>query len=179
MQVFASGIEQDITSILANKDWRAQFQTALMEQYPAATILAVKLNIPGKVKNNQVIEQIFTEGWNKLLKKFDQQSQSTKLFLQRETGPEGFIVVLAGLRAAKVASVEFEQAWPLGRLFDVDVMSKQAQAAGQISRTKLNLPVRQCFICDLPAKECARLQRHSKAEITAAIDKLVTAYFGE
>lgn len=179
MQVFTSGVEQDLSTILANKDWRARFQLDLMEQFPQATILAIKLNIPGSIKNNQSIERIFSGGWFRLLENFDEVTIQEELFLHRKTGPEGFIVIREDLRNAKIASVDFEQAWSLGRLFDVDVMSKQNISGGQLSRTSLGLPVRQCFVCGAPAKECARLQTHTKTEISKAIDDMVTTYFGE
>ncbi|MEY8292793.1 citrate lyase holo-[acyl-carrier protein] synthase [Carnobacteriaceae bacterium 52-44] len=56
--------------------------------------------------------------------------------------------------------VNIEENHPLGRLFDLDVlMLDQNNEVQGKSRTKLGLPVRRCFLCERPAKDCGRSRR--------------------
>jgi len=43
----------------------------------------------------------------------------------------------------------------------------------------LDLPQRRCFLCDAPARECARLQRHSVEELRGFIDAAVIRFFSQ
>lgn len=176
---FATGDPQDIPAVLANKDHRAALQHHLVTTYPDQAVLALKLNIPGPIKNNARLTATFNAG----LTAFDQVLRDHQLAYQlveqwdHPTGPEAFLRSPAAATTLKAVAVNFEDHHPLGRLFDIDVLT--SQQPGPLSRQDSGLPVRRCFICDQPAKVCARSRAHSVAELQAAIDHTITTYFDE
>ena len=84
-------------------------------------------------------------------------------------GAEGYIVI-GGMAAEAVKSkaITIENGSEAGRLLDIDVLTMK----GGISRTKLGFEQRKCLLCDKPAKECARSQRHSMEELLAEVDRI-------
>jgi holo-ACP synthase CitX len=172
MNIFSTGKTVTLDEALKNKEWRVDRLSDLSEQFPTCTLVSVKLNIPGPIKNNPDIQQIFLSIWPDLTKN----SQKQKLFIERKTGPEGFLVCAAKADKVKQEMIQLEEKQPLGRLFDLDVYDESGR---QFSRSDLEQPVRKCFVCASPAKECARSQRHSKEEISAAINKICEAYFAK
>ncbi|PWG01111.1 citrate lyase holo-[acyl-carrier protein] synthase [Levilactobacillus bambusae] len=167
--IFIRGKPQEITQVLTNKDARAAYQGSLMTCYPSNVIIAVKLNVPGPIKNNVELSRLFDQGLGDLLSDLARLNPVKIAIWDRPTGKEAFIRLTKGtLREAKTLGVHFEDRASLGRLFDVDIMSN-----GQtLSRRDLHLPVRQCFLCQKPAKECARSRTHSIADLQAAISAL-------
>lgn len=174
--IFATGAPQDIPAVLANKDHRAAVQQRLVADYPTMTVVAAKLNIPGPIKNNQVITDFFVtelqrleEQWLAAGMLFYQKGQ----WLDAGTGPERFYLVKAPATTVKGQTSEFEEATPSHRLFDLDVLVKRDGQVQPLSRTESGQPVRRCFVCGRPAKECGRSRRHSVAELQAAVNKLI------
>ncbi|MFT8728402.1 MAG: triphosphoribosyl-dephospho-CoA synthase CitG [Liquorilactobacillus ghanensis] len=166
--LFSTGQPQSIADVLQDKDKRVAFQQMLLKKYPTAALLVVKLNIPGEIKYNNSIDHLFTVGYNELKKSLFK----NKFFLADEfvwrhpAGETAFIVVNSNGNDLKLLSVNFEETYKLGRLFDVDVLTRK----GTISRKQLNLPVRRCLICERPAKECARSRRHTLDDLKQTIE---------
>lgn len=170
--IFDKGQPQSIAEVLENKDERVKLQQEILQKFPKITLLDVKLNIPGPIKNNCYLEKIFAEGIFDLEKIF--QSSNLPFILyehwEKVTGPENFYLVNSNYRVVKEKAVEFEDHQKLNRLFDADVLiNKQKQA---ISRKELGIPVRRCFLCSRPAKECARSRRHSVTDLQNFITNL-------
>lgn len=76
---------------------------------------------------------------------------------------------LSKAQKAKEIAIDMEEWTPQGRIFDIDIIVPEKT----ISRSDLGLPPRTCLLCEKPAKECARNQRHSYEELRAAIEKLI------
>jgi holo-ACP synthase CitX len=169
MDIFTSGTQIGIEEILANKDWRVEQLEKLNADFPKHSLVSVKLNIPGPVKNNEYFQEIFITGWNEISK----QALKAEQYSEKSAGPEGFLVFAEATVPVKKRLIAFEESFPLGRLFDLDVY----QNMKQISRSDLNLPSRSCFICGLPAKECAHAERHTPEEIKAFINQKFENYF--
>ena len=87
----------------------------------------------------------------------------------RTTGPEAIYVVDVDARVLKLAAIELEE-HHLGRLWDLDVITTDGVG---LSRTQLGRPARRCLLCDRPAHECGRSQRHSLAELQRTILEMV------
>ena len=81
------------------------------------------------------------------------------------------MVVEADAVDLKAALVALEDSHPLGRLWDLDVASRQ----GSLSRRDLGHPARRCLVCDEPAHACARSQAHSRETLFAAIEAMLDA----
>jgi holo-ACP synthase len=69
----------------------------------------------------------------------------------------------------KLMAVRLENAHPLGRLADADVLDADGRV---LSRADADLPPRACFVCSEPAALCRRLGRHA-AEAAAFVRTLL------
>lgn len=174
MNIFNEGKEQNIAQVLNAKDKRVALQQKIFEKYPDQTLVDVNLNIPGPIKNNRYLEKLFNYGIKELENSWDKLGYSYKLVvsLDEDTGCENFYILDLPIKIVKKTTINFEDQTELGRLFDADVLIKDKNAA--ISRRDLGKQPRKCFICNRPAKECARSRRHSVAEMQNYISKLYT-----
>lgn len=159
--VFTTGEKQDIAAILNSKDERAAFQRKLLSDYPDQAILAIKLNVPGPIKNNSALLKLFERGFTRLVTELQRHFTTVELVAkwQKSTGNEAFLIVNGDPTMVKKWAVDFEDHDQIGRLFDVDVFGNGNPIA--ISRSDFNFPTRRCFICGRSAKVCARSRRHS------------------
>lgn len=175
--IFQAGQPQEITDVLENRDARVALQQQLLKRHPNETVLAIKLNIPGPIKNNQQIKRLFTAGMQRFYDQLKAQTRHFQTVTQwdKPTGNELFITVELDPTAVKQLAVEFEDHDHLGRLFDVDVLHAGQERA--LSRSDFQLPVRKCLICNREAKDCARSRRHSVAELQARIGEIYAAEF--
>lgn len=174
MNIFNEGKEQNIAQVLNAKDKRVALQQKIFEKYPDQTLVDVNLNIPGPIKNNRYLEKLFNYGIKELENSWDKLGYSYKLVvsLDEDTGCENLYILDLPIKIVKKTTINFEDQTELGRLFDADVLVKDKNAA--ISRRDLGKQPRKCFICNRPAKECARSRRHSVAEMQNYISKLYT-----
>lgn len=175
--IFQTGQPQEIVDVLNNRDERVAYQQAVLEKYPQTTLLAIKLNIPGPIKNNEAIRAIFDAGMLRFYNALVEVTTDFTTLAQwdKPTGNELFIRTDTDALTIKKLAVDFEDHDTLGRLFDVDVMSKAEDHS--LSRADMGLPVRKCLICDRIAKDCARSRRHSVAELQAKISALYAQEF--
>lgn len=174
MNIFNEGKEQNIAQVLNAKDRRVALQQKIFEKYPTQTLVDVNLNIPGPIKNNHYLENLFNFGIKELEASWDKLGYTYKLVasLDKDTGCENFYILDLPIKTVKQTTVKFEDQTALGRLFDADVLVKDKNAA--ISRRDLGQAPRKCFICNRPAKECARSRRHSVKEMQSYISELYT-----
>ena len=87
----------------------------------------------------------------------------------QHTGPEALYVIDGEAEALKSACIELEDAHPMGRLWDLDVI---APGPRLLSRKQFGLPPRRCLVCERPAFECGRSRRHGVDELLGAIARL-------
>lgn len=170
--IFNQGKQQTITDVLAAKDHRLEIQQAFFAKYPEKILVNMNLNIPGPIKNNRYLQQIFAWGVKQLEDLFKQNNFSFHLVktINADSGQEVFYLLDNDPYLVKKVCIAFEDQTKLGRLFDADVLICNQKKA--ISRSVLKVPSRSCFICSRPAKECARSRRHSVSQMQAFISKL-------
>lgn len=175
MNIFQEGNPQNITQVLAAKDYRVALQQAIFQKYPDNTLVDINLNIPGQIKNNQYLIELFNYGIKQLEKEWQDRGYKYRLVkaLNNDAGCENFYILQESSKQVKLSTISFEENSPIGRLFDADVLVKGQPA---ISRKELNYEVRRCFLCNRPAKECARSRRHSIDEMQQYISELYTRY---
>ena len=147
--------------ILAARELRAQKQRALLDKF-GVPLLCFTMNIPGPVKFDRDVSIGFHLG-NWLLK----ESLKGRKVLHFEsstaiTGCEAFYVVDMPARELKQLAVELEQIDPIGRLFDMDVLTPDGQ---KVSREELGYPKRKCLLCDQDAVVCAGRRTHSADQL--------------
>ncbi|WP_280927704.1 citrate lyase holo-[acyl-carrier protein] synthase [Lactobacillus sp. ESL0785] len=175
--IFTIGKPQTIPNVLANKDQRVALQQQIFTRYPQQVLLDVKLNIPGPIKNNRYLRKLFAAGIQDLEAILAAKQLSFNLLVSwdKPSGCENFYLLTEDSQLVKQAAIIFEDQTQLGRLFDADVLVKSQNAA--LSRSKLGLKVRRCFICERPAKECARSRRHAVSELQEYINQIYAQKF--
>lgn len=87
------------------------------------------------------------------------------------TGPEAFYVLDAEPLTIKKLTTLVEDASPLGRLFDMDVLRPDGK---KVDREELHLEGRKCLICSGPAKVCSSRRVHPVAELQARTTAILT-----
>ncbi|RMC48862.1 citrate lyase holo-[acyl-carrier protein] synthase [Lactobacillus sp. ESL0228] len=175
--IFGEGEKQGITEVLAQKDRRVQLQNKIFEQYPQGILLDVKLNVPGPIKNNRYLKQIFKHGCNQLEQELLKNGlkYSVMVTWDEPAGMENFYLLFENSQLVKKVAIRFEDKTELNRLFDADVLVKNKKQA--LSRSELNQISRRCFLCNRPAKDCARSRRHSIDELQNYLTHLYNKYF--
>lgn len=167
------GLRPSLLELLDRREEREVFVCDLEKTYKGKLILVFTLNIPGPVKNNQKIEDLFRLG-ERLI---DQRPRDFGLEITYKkeyllpTGPEAYFVVDGEAKKLKRQMTQVEDS-DLGRLFDIDVR----ESGKFLSRKDLGLKERKCFLCQKPAKVCARSRAHSVDQMLRYIEKLMDKY---
>ena len=148
----------DVTlqEILDARERRVQTQNALLAQYKKP-VICFTMNIPGPEKYNRKIAVGFRLG-DRLLQQALQGMHTLHRQVRYEnTGCEGFYVVDHPAQTLKQLTVALEEATPLGRLFDMDVLDADGV---HLHREELGLAPRKCLLCEKDATICARSRAH-------------------
>ena len=155
-------MEVTLLDILEAREKRVQKQQELLRKY-GKTLICFTMNIPGPVKVTPEIRAAFKIGNNIL------HSLVTVVYEEDNsafTGCEKFYIVNDTPAAAKQKCQQAEECFPVGRLFDMDVLTPDGQ---KLSR---GTP-RKCLICDKDAAICGRSRAHSVEELQAATETLL------
>ncbi|WP_395225429.1 citrate lyase holo-[acyl-carrier protein] synthase, partial [Escherichia coli] len=78
------------------------------------------------------------------------------------SGREGLLSIAAPARDLNLATIELEHSYPLGRLWDIDVLTPEGEI---LSRGDYSLPARRCLLCVQSAAVCARGKSHPLADL--------------
>lgn len=175
--IFKRGKTVTLENILEARDKRVRYQSLILSKNQLSTLIDIKLNIPGPIKNNKRIHRLYKEGLKLFLKSLESLKINYHIKKQRndESGNETFLLTEGAARKLKKVTVHFEDKNLLGRLFDIDVMSSRPFRS--YSREGLLLPQRKCFLCSRPAKECARSRRHSLNDLYTFINQIYIREF--
>lgn len=152
-----------LTEMLDARERRAYRQQELLEKY-SGTLLCFTMNIAGPVKNSALIRRGFETGKRVLAERLGAAHIRPIYFeeVNGVTGNEAFYVFEQDAFAIKEITSDIEDESDLGRLFDMDVLTKTGR---KIDRTEMGRASRRCFICGKPAKECSRSRVHSVSEL--------------
>lgn len=166
-------MEVSLTDILEARDARAKRQQVLLQQY-LKPLISFTMNIAGPIKNSPSIARGFRIGLRELTRLITVE-RIPCLYqeqLQQNTGCEALLVLDAPAAQIKALTVQLEEASPLGRLFDLDVLDEFG--------THLNRPVpRQCLLCGEKTQVCARNRSHSVVELQARTQEILENAFLE
>lgn len=171
LRYLARGSTPGLEEVLSDREKRVQLIQEMKTDFPDATILCFKLNIPGPVKSNPEIEKVFVHGQNEI-DQILEEAEVTVFYYQevfKRTGPELYVACDLDARDLKEKMVDLETNSPLGRLYDIDVEDKN----GAVSRSTIGKEERKCFICDQPAKVCGRSRAHSVDEMLVWVEDLL------
>lgn len=160
-------MEVSLTELLAARESRAASQRRLLREYERP-VICFTMNIAGPVKDTPRIRRGFALGLQKLLGLLEVERfpMLHRQSVRAHTGWEELLVVDGPAASLKALTTQLEDATPLGRLFDLDVLDT---AGEKLSRPR----PRRCLICGGPAQVCARSRAHSVPELQAKTNALL------
>lgn len=164
--------EVSLLEMLDARERRVQHQQALLAQYHKP-LICFTMNIAGPVKASPLIRRGFARG-QQLLRQQLFRAGLTPLHTDARceaTGCEAFYVLDAAPLTIKKFTTDIEDATPLGRLFDMDVLRPDGV---KVDRQELQLEGRRCLICGGPAKVCSSRRVHTVAELQATTTAILT-----
>ena len=165
-------VEVSLLEMLDARERRVHHQQELLEQYHKP-LICFTMNIAGPIKDSPLIRRGFARGQQLLRQQFFRAKLSplhTDAHCEA-TGCEAFYVLDADPLTIKKFTTDIEDATPLGRLFDMDVLRPDGT---KVDREELSLSGRRCLICGGPAKVCSSRRIHTVAELQAKTTDILT-----
>ena len=177
MSSYFIGNEQTLLEILDSREERVLYQNHLLNKY-SSVIVSYKLNIPGPIKYNSLIKDIFDDGLKVFKSKLKAELIEVKFeyVIYKNSGPELFVVINKPAHVIKKITTKIEETHALGRLYDYDVLDSKGR---HIDRQELGFEPRKCLICDKNAFECGRARSHEVSELTNKIHNIAMGYFNK
>ena len=163
-----------LEEVLNNREKRIRLIKDLQKEYPFASIICFKLNIPGEQKINDAVLKIFYQGKEEIDSLLNDKILVKKINIDI-TGPEYFLATSGDYIKIKKDMVDLEENSYFGRLYDIDLFHN----GENITRDMLGIGQRKCFLCDNDAKVCARSRKHSVYEMITWIETLIDSYEGD
>jgi len=159
-----------LEEILQAKEERVACYQELLKEHPG-TIVSYKLNIPGPIKANDLINRIFDAGLNSWFYHLEKNSISplNPKFVYQKTGPEYYTVLKNDPLSIKELTTSIEESHSLGRLFDFDVSDSGLNPYNRQQKRK-------CLICERDAFTCGRTKAHDLTTLQNKIIEMVEAY---
>ena len=169
--VAADAAPAGLHELLAAREARAGRQAAMLERH-GTPLVSLTVVMPGPVKNNSWAARALDGGMAELTELCGQRCWPVLAHERHVTpaGPEALWAVAADGAALKMAAMELEDAGPIGRLLDFDVV---VPGLSVLSRRAFDRPPRPCLVCDRPARECGRARRHPLDVLLAAIGTIM------
>jgi holo-ACP synthase len=169
-----TSVSGSLGQILAARDYRVACQAAALARFDRP-LVSITIVMPGPVKDGPLPRGLLMRAAgavNAMLSGRDWPVLSRETRWS-DTGPEAIYVVDVQAELLKAATVELEDAHPLGRLWDLDVL---APGPRMLSRRHLGFPARRCLLCERPASECGRARRHPLRDLSAAMQEIVNRH---
>ena len=165
-------MEITLDQLLTSKEQRSKRQLELIAQYPASTLVCLTVIMPGNVKRNFHSLIVAQAAMTAMVNAF---SSSIVNLEARDlvTGYEAYLTTSITQREAKQLACEIEDEHPLGRLFDIDVITPTGEP---IARTSIGCEPRKCLMCDNEARFCMRNHTHTQEELHQCIARLIEDY---
>lgn len=167
-------MEISLDELLASREARRDFQNELLRRYSGKTLVCLTVVMPGSVKRNTQSLIVAQAALSALIARFGSDMTAMQV-RDLATGYEAYLLTSLSPLEAKRAVCHIEETHPLGRLFDLDVMTR---AGEPVSRADIGLAPRRCLLCDQEARWCMRNHTHTREELMARIGEMIDAYVG-
>lgn len=164
-------MEVTLYQMLLAREERAARQHRLTEAFQTP-LICFTMNIPGPVKDSPLIRRAFRWGQRRLEGALT--GVVHREVIEEATGCEAFYAVDADPLTLKGLCTAIEDATPLGRLFDMDVLDVNGE---KLARSLVRGKSRDCIVCGAPGRGCASRRLHSLEELTGAAHAIMTAHF--
>lgn len=165
--------EVTLAQILQAREERVRLQQELLTTY-RCPVICFTMNIAGPIKTSPIIERAFAAGLEALNAHLPQQQIrfcSTEISV---TGCQAMYAVDFDTLALKEICTAIEDATPLGRLFDMDVLDLTGT---KLDRKIVNGKSRDCIVCGAPGRACAARRFHTVPQLQAATHTIIREYF--
>lgn len=165
-------MEITLDQLLASREARASFQKALLRENPGKTLVCLTVIMPGKVKRNLQSVVVAQAALCALIARFTSDMEKLEV-RDLPTGFEAYLLTSLSVEDSKRAVCDIEDTHPLGRLFDLDVLSEDGTP---VSRQSVGREARKCLLCGNEARYCMRNKTHSSEELMCRIEEMVRGY---
>ena len=165
-------MEITLDMLLESREKRWNFQRQLIQEHPELTLVCVTVIMPGNVKRNTqslVVAHAAVQSVQNAFDKDIRWQQEKDLV----TGYEVYFLIQRPMLDCKRVACEIEDAHPLGRLFDIDVIDSNVEP---VSRSVIGKEGRKCLLCEHEARYCMRNHTHSREELQQRIQQMIDAY---
>ncbi|MBO4871599.1 MAG: citrate lyase holo-[acyl-carrier protein] synthase [Muribaculaceae bacterium] len=165
-------MEITLDQLLASRENRHEKQMALLSDHPSLTLVCLTVIMPGAVKRNSHSLIVANAALTAVLECFRTTLVDVEV-RDLATGYEAYVLTSLSNNDAKRLACKIEDEHPLGRLFDLDIITASGEP---LARTSIGLSPRKCLLCDNEARFCMRNHSHTQAEIQQAIDMMIEQY---
>ncbi len=167
-------VEVTLDDVLAARERRVARQQAALTRWQQP-LISLTLVMPGPLKNSPTARYLAQVAADEVLACCARNAWTllAEERIDQVAGPELLYVVVAEAEALKRALTGLEEAHPLGRLWDLDVIDPEQ---GSLSRRTLGLESRRCLLCEQPGHACARARTHPLEDLLRFIKQRVDAY---
>lgn len=163
--------EVTLAEVLAAKEHRVLRQQALLREY-GFSLVSFTMNIAGPIKTDSYSRAAFLLGREKLLSAMGSMGYTVAVMEDNSSvaGFELLCAVDAPPEELKKICILLENAAPVGRLFDMDVIARDGE---KLSRAE----ERCCLVCGRPGRECASRRLHPVAELRDVTNRIIREHF--
>ena len=163
--------EITLSQMLEAREKRADLQKEFIRIYNCP-LICFTMNIAGPIKHTSLIERAFKEGLSALDNTIPAVCIRERRINIAPTGCEAFFAVAMDAKSIKEICIAIEDACPLGRLYDIDVLDVDAK---KLERKTM----RGCIVCSAPGRFCAAGRVHSVSDIQKATYNIIREHFLE
>lgn len=158
-----------LEQILAAREERVAIQHRLLQKHNCP-LICFTMNIAGPIKNTPLIQRGFHSGMDLLDRMLPKECIREHLVDISDTGNTAMYAVDMDEIALKQICTDIEDHTPLGRLFDMDVLT----ANGIKLERKTQ---RGCIVCGAPGRGCAARRIHSVSQLQEVTYHILHRYF--
>ena len=159
--------------VLQAREDRVLKQRSLITTYHCP-LISFTMNIAGPVKSSPLILRAFHEG----LRMLDEQLPVEHILYHDTdisvTGCQAMYAVDMDALQLKKLCTDIEDATPLGRLFDMDVLDRNGN---KLDRETVGGRSRDCIVCGAPGRGCAAGRLHTVSQLQATTHSIISNYF--
>lgn len=137
-------------------------------------IICFTMNIAGPVKTSPLIERAFTAGLAALDSHLPEEHIRFRDTDITATGCQALYAVDSDALTLKKICTAIEDATPLGRLFDMDVLNTDGT---KLDRAAVGGNSRDCIVCGAAGRGCAARRLHTVPQLQAATRAIISQHF--
>lgn len=161
--------EVTLTDMLTARENRVRQQTEIIRKH-RCSLICFTMNIAGPIKTSPLIERAFKYGLEQLLRCLPKEQILYQSATILPTGCEAMFAVDSNPQALKSIGIHIEQATPIGRLFDIDVLDENGN--------KLSREIeRGCIVCGANGRACASRRLHDVPTLQKATQRIISEHF--